>query len=185
MKTSNGGGEPGVPRKNLLFKLRPVLRWIIKLRGSTTAIAGGFGLGTFIAFTPTIGVQVVLALFVATLINVNRVTAVVPVWITNPVTMAPLYTFNYWLGCLFLEGPPVKEVSSKLIEITKKLASFDIFEIHAQVMTFMHLGKDIIAPLILGSILAGAVSGAVVYFLSFKLLEILKRRKGWRKRKQG
>lgn len=180
MGTGNGNTSPRAKR-NLLFRLRPVMRWIIRLRGSTGAIAGGFALGTFIAFTPTIGLQVVLALFVATLINVNRPAAVIPVWITNPVTMAPLYTFNYWLGCLFWEGPPVAEVSKKLLEITRKMASFDVFEIPAQIMTFMHLGKEIIVPLTIGSVLAGTVFGTLVYFVTYQLLQAFQNR---RKRKR-
>lgn len=168
------------PRRNLLFKLRPVIRWVVKLRGSTKAIAGGLGLGTFIAFTPTMGVQIVIALFLATLVNVNRPAAVIPVWITNPVTMAPMYTFNYWVGCFFWEGPPVREVSKILLDITKNVASLDFLELPSHAMDFMQMGRDIIIPLFIGCTLVGAICGTLAYGLSYQLLTLLNKRRARR-----
>jgi len=181
---SSGRMPPLLPRKNLLFKLRPLLRWILKLRGSKRAIAGGLGLGTFIAFTPTMGIQVIIALFLATLINVNRPAAILPVWITNPVTMAPLYTFNYWLGCFFWEGPPVRKVSKILLDITKQMASLDFLELPTHFSTFMHLGKEIIIPLVIGSMLMGTVCGLIAYGLSFQLLTYFNERRAKRKKRK-
>ncbi|MCP3851520.1 MAG: DUF2062 domain-containing protein [Gammaproteobacteria bacterium] len=169
--------NPRPARRNLLFKLRPVFRWIIRLRGAPKSIAGGVGLGTFLAFTPTMGVQVVLALFFATLLNLNRPAAVVPVWITNPVTMAPIYTFNYWVGCFFLDGPPVTVVSKKLISITAEMAQLDFFAIKEQIATFFHLGREIILPLVAGSLLVGIFAGIFMYVLSLKSLLFLQTRR--------
>ena len=77
MKTT----QPKKIRRNFFLRLRPILRWVIKLRSSPKAIAGGLGLGTFIAFTPTMGVQLILAVVVATFLNLNRPAAMIPVWI--------------------------------------------------------------------------------------------------------
>ena len=104
------------------MRIRPVLRWVIKLRSSPRAIAGGLALGTFIAFTPTVGVQLILAFVAATFFNMNRPAAMIPVWITNPVTVAPIYTFNYWLGATVWGGPPLSEVSGLFIDIGRTLA---------------------------------------------------------------
>jgi len=62
------------------------------------AIAFGASIGTFIAFTPTLGVQTLLAIFGATLFGVSRPAAVIPVWISNPLTMGPIFAFTYWVG---------------------------------------------------------------------------------------
>ncbi|WP_028580630.1 DUF2062 domain-containing protein [Desulfogranum japonicum] len=166
------GNKPAI-HKNFLFKLRPILRWLIKLRGSIRAIAGGFALGTFLAFTPTIGVQVVLAFFLATLFGLNRPAAVIPVWITNPVTLAPIFTFNYWVGCLFLQGPPVSEVSQKLLTIARELARLDIFAIREQVIIFVQLGGEIIIPLLVGSLVVGSLAGLGSYLVVYRLLTFL------------
>ena len=171
------------PRKNLLFKLRPVLRWLLKLRGSSRAIAGGLGLGMFLAFTPTIGLQVVGALFLATCLNLNRAAAVVPVWITNPLTAAPIYTFNYWVGRHLWGGPPVGQVSKQLIDITRKLAKLDFFEVGVQFSTFMRLGQEVIIPLVLGSLIVGTVMGVLTYWGSYRFIAMLQARKMRRQKK--
>jgi uncharacterized protein (DUF2062 family) len=164
-------------RRNLLFKLRPVFRWILKFRGSTRSVAGGLGLGTFIAFTPAMGLHVVMALCLATLFNLNRPAAVVPVWITNPVTMAPIYTFNYWVGCFFMDGPPVKVVSKEMLAITAQIAKMDFFSLKEQIITFYHLGQDIIFPLVIGSLVVGIISGGIVYVISLNSLAFLQRKR--------
>ncbi len=159
-------------RRNLLLRIRPLLRWVIKLRSSPRAIAGGLGLGTFIAFTPTIGIQLILAVVIATLFNMNRPAALVPVWITNPVTVAPIYTFNYWLGKKVVSGPPLGEVSGLFVDIGKTMAHLEFWNIKEQFFAILHIGWDIFIPLLIGSLLVGVVSGLAVTFLSFKLLSI-------------
>lgn len=154
------------------MRLRPVLRWIIKLRSSPRAIAGGLGLGTFIAFTPTIGIQLLLAVVAATFLNLNRPAAMIPVWITNPITVAPIYTFNYWLGCRIWDGPPLSEVTGIFLDIGKTMARLDIWDIQEQILAVLHMGKDVLIPLLLGSLVIGAVTGGVVYFFSLNLLSI-------------
>ena len=159
-------------RTNLLFRIRPLLRWVIKLRSSPRAIAGGLGLGTFIAFTPTVGVQLILAVIAATLFNFNRAAAMIPVWITNPITVAPIYTFNYWLGCKFWPGPPLSEVSDLFVGIGHTLTHLEFWNITEQLFAVLKMGEEILIPLMLGSLLIGTVTGIIVYVTSRKLLSI-------------
>lgn len=159
-------------RRNLLMRMRPILRWLIKLRSSPRAIAGGFALGTFIAFTPTVGVQIILAVVIATFFNMNRPAAMIPVWITNPITVAPIYTFNYWLGSKFWDGPPLKEVSGLFIDIGRTMARLEFWDIKEQFLAVLHMGREILIPLLLGSLIVGLISGFLVYILSLKLLSV-------------
>ncbi len=159
-------------KRNLLIRSRPVLRWVIKLRSSPRAIAGGLGLGTFIAFTPTVGVQLILAVIFATIFNLNRPAAMVPVWITNPITVAPIYTFNYWLGAKIWSGPPLSEVSALFIDIGRTMASLDFWDIREQFVAVLHMGGEILTPLLLGSIAVGGITGLLAYILSLQLLSV-------------
>ena len=156
--------------RNLLIRLRPVLRWVIRLRSSPRAIAGGLAIGTFIAFTPTVGVQIILAVIVATFFNMNRPAAMIPVWITNPLTVAPIYTFNYWLGSKVSDGPPLAEVSGLFIDIGKTMARLEFWNIKEQFMAILHMGKETLIPLLIGSIAVGLAAGILVFFLTLKLL---------------
>jgi len=170
--------RPKKHKRNIFIRLRPVLRWIIKLRSSPRAIAGGLGLGTFIAFTPTMGVQLILAVIVATFFNLNRPAAMIPVWITNPVTVAPIYTFNYWLGCRIWDGPPLGEVSRLFLEIGSTMAHLEFWDINKQIFAILQMGKDVLIPLFLGSLAIGATAGVVVYIFSLNLLSIFLVRRG-------
>lgn len=159
-------------KRNFLIRIRPVLRWVIKLRSSPRAIAGGLGLGTFIAFTPTVGVQLILAFVIATFFNMNRPAAMIPVWITNPVTVAPIYTFNYWLGTKIWDGPPLSEVSGLFIGIGRTMAHLEYWDIKEQILAVLQMGKDVLIPLLFGSIAIGLVAGFLAYSFSLKLLSI-------------
>jgi uncharacterized protein len=164
-------------KKNYFFKFRPALRWLITLRGSTRAIAGGFALGTFIACTPTVGVQMILGAVLATFFNLNRPAAVIAAWISNPVTIPPLFTFNYWVGSLLLGGPSVTSVYGQLIEICKKLATLNMFQISEQFMAFLTMGKEVLIPLVIGSVVVGAVCAVIIYWISFRILIFLNRKR--------
>lgn len=173
--------RPKKNRRNLLLRLRPVLRWVVKLRSSPRAIAGGLGIGMFIAFTPTVGVQLFLAVILATLFNVNRPAALVPVWITNPVTVAPIYTFNYWLGLKFIDGPPLSDVSGLFIDIGRTMTRLEFWNIKDQFLAVLQMGREILLPLLFGSIIIGIVTGLAVYFSSLKLLSIFFTRRAKRR----
>jgi hypothetical protein len=59
------------------------------------SIAMGAAIAMFIAVLPLIGIQMVLSVFIAALLRVNKAICIPIVWISNPITMVPLYA-----GCL-------------------------------------------------------------------------------------
>lgn len=166
-----------VGKRNWFLRLRPVLRWVLKLRSSPRAIAGGLAVGMFVAFTPTVGIQIILAVIAATICNVNRPAAIAPVWITNPVTVAPVYTFNYWLGTFFYQGPPLSEVSRVFNDVGRALASLDVWDLKEPVVAMLRMGKEILIPLTIGSVVVGIVLGLLTYFSSLKLLSFFFQRR--------
>ncbi len=174
-------GHSSKRRVNLLLKLRPVLRWVLRLRSSPKAIAGGLALGTFVAFTPTFGVQIVLTVLLATMCNMNRGAAVIPVWITNPFTIAPIYTFNYWIGVQLVDGPPLAEVSGLFADIGRTMARLEFWDIKDQALAILQISDEVLIPLLLGSCLVGLVCGVIVYFVSYKLLLFYMERVGRRR----
>lgn len=162
---------------SFLLRMRPALRWITKLRSSPRAIAGGFSLGMFIAFTPTLGAQIALAIIFSTFFNFNRAAAILPVWITNPVTVAPIFTFNYWIGQSIWGGPHVSEVSQLFLNLGKTMARLDIWESKQLFYEMINLGPELIIPLCIGSLIVSTVTALLTYFISMRLLYQLAKRK--------
>ena len=86
----------------LLFKLRPVLRFIkfriLHVDDSPERIARGIAAGVFIAYLPLMGIQMALAWAAAALIKGNKVLAGLCAWISNPATAIVIYYPSYLLG---------------------------------------------------------------------------------------
>jgi uncharacterized protein len=69
-----------------------------RLKGNPQKIALGMALGVFIGITPTIPLHTVLALAFSYLFGISSVAAVMGVWISNPITIPPLYYGSFVIG---------------------------------------------------------------------------------------
>ena len=74
--------------------------WHINRRSCSLAVA----LGVFCAFIP-VPFQMLLAAIGAILLRVNILVAVPTVWISNPLTMGPMFYFCYLIGVAILNTP--------------------------------------------------------------------------------
>ena len=77
--------------------------WHINRRSCSYAVA----LGVFCAFIP-VPFQMLVAAFLAILLRVNILVAVPMVWISNPITLGPMFYFCYLVGVEILgieQGP--------------------------------------------------------------------------------
>lgn len=125
---------------------RPVRRlWyrFITLKSSPERIAGGLALGIFVGLTPTFGVQMVLVSFAAMLLRVNLFAALIGVYITNPVTVLPIYLFNYRVGAYLLGVPPVHV--RNLRHVLGEGPWYSIFGLSVNFLTTLWIGSLIVA----------------------------------------
>lgn len=76
------------------------------------SVAGAFAVGLFCAWMP-IPFQMVLAAGAAIWLRTNLPVSVVLVWITNPVTIPPMFYFAYLVGTWII-GAPVSDFSFEL-----------------------------------------------------------------------
>lgn len=109
--------------------------------------------------------QMVAAAFTAIALRANLAISVALVWISNPITMGPIFYFNYKVGTYIL-GHPAEEMPN--------------FEISWQWITST-LG-DLWMPLYLGSVVVGIVLGVTSYVVLHLVwrLHVIDR---WKKRK--
>ncbi len=72
------------------------------------SVSGGAAVGLFMAFLP-VPLQMVPAAVASLFLRVNLPTALLGVWITNPLTVAPIYYACYVLGSWVLGTPASAE----------------------------------------------------------------------------
>jgi hypothetical protein len=109
------------------------------------SVAGAFALGLFVAFLP-IPFQMLMAAAGALWLRVHLPISVVTVWVSNPITMAPLFYFTYRVGLLVTRGHPPAELNTKW--------TLD---------TVAHGLADIWMPFVTGCLLTGAVAALLGY----------------------
>jgi len=128
--------------------------------------ARAFAVGLFCAFVP-IPFQMVLAVSLAILFRVNLPVSVALVWITNPLTVAPIYYFAYRVGAWVL-NQPVQDflVLSSLNQVLNGLNAVWI-------------------PFLLGCFILGSVSAITGYFTIHALWRLRVVRQWQRKKLRG
>lgn len=143
----------------LLWSLRP-------LRASAAEIGRGLAVGTLVAFTPTVGLQTVLAAVLATLVGGSRAAAILPVWISNPLTFPIVYVTTYRVGRWFWPGRTAEGLTGALEEFLASLQVTDPWDVAARVSLLLSLGSEMAIPLWLGGILVGSVAAVAAYALT-------------------
>jgi len=168
--------------------LRKALRRVVYSRSSSQSIAAGASVGVFVGLTPTVGFQMLVAALAATVLRVNRLAAVFPVWITNPFTIVPIYFFEYQVGAWIWRaegGPHVFERLQALGATISAVTVSDLWNTMGAVFAGIgKLGAEVLVPLMLGSLVVGSVCAAVAYPLTlWAVIRIRRQREKYAVRK--
>lgn len=91
-----------------------VIHNILHLDDTPHRIAWGVFIGTIVAFTPTLGLQILIYIPIAALLRANKVSGIPILFISNPFTAAPLYYMTWKIGAAVLH--PEKEVTRATIK---------------------------------------------------------------------
>jgi len=129
-------------------------------------LARGVAVGVFVGLTPTVGMQTLLMLIGCVAIRGNFPAAFVVSWVSNPITLGPLYFAFNELGEAVFGG-----VIGPEIEIS------DRADAAAVGLIYLVLGSLLIAgPL--------AIAAYVIFIWSWRLLVIRRRRHALRHRRE-
>lgn len=126
-------------------------------------IARAFLIGVFLAFIP-MPAQMLAAAFGAIWFNANLPLSVALVWISNPLTMPPIFYFNYKIGAMLLDRPVIT------------------FEFQLSWGWLSERIVEIGIPLYIGSIAVATVLACVSY-LVIQFLWRRRVRSDWRRRR--
>ena len=87
-------------------KLKAQFKKILSLDAHPGHIATGFAVGVFISFTPFFGLHTPLAIALAFIFRLNKLTCITGAWVNTPLTVVPAIAASYRLGELMLGNKP-------------------------------------------------------------------------------
>ncbi len=129
-------------------------------------LALGIAIGLFVTFTPLIGFQMVVSVFLAWLLRANKVVGVPIVWISNPFTIIPIYYPCYVLGCKILGMPVVSEewqaIGANWQQLTEDPATRWLDKVNFWWDSLI----DFVGPLWAGCLIVASVAGLLSYYIS-------------------
>lgn len=145
---------------------RALMRRILMSHDSPHAIALGTAIGMAIALTPTVGLQVVLVAITVALTRklfyFNRAAAVITVYVSNPITMVPIYYLLFLAGTIFVPGEITREELDSVLH-------YDGFSDWWK--SVKQLASDIGGPLLVGTAILAPISGLVTYPIALKIVK--------------
>jgi hypothetical protein len=136
---------------------QPSLRWLGSLSHDPNllhlnrhSVSLAVFIGIFCAFIP-LPIQTLLAIAMCFWLGANLPLAMIIIWISNPLTIPPMFFLTYKLGSYILDT----KVSG--------------FSVDLSWQWFSALGSDILLPLFLGSFICGTALGLIGYFFILSL----------------
>lgn len=141
---------------------RDRLRELLRIKDSPHRIAIAFSVGIFIGLSPFLGIHTIIGVIVAWLFRLNTFATLSGVYITNPWTVVPIYTFSTWVGARCLGAKQI------------------IPAINWSNITFNHFISDLkplLMPFIFGALLVGFISSIISYFVIYRAIKRVHREK--------
>jgi len=132
--------------------LRDKLRQVIGIKDSPRKIALSFGIGVFLGMSPLLGLHTILGIVLAWGLRLNKFVTIVGVYVTNPWTIVPIYTFATWLGARLLGMDHIlPEIDWHNIGIPELIRDLE----------------PILPPFIVGTIFLGLTGGLLGYVIIY------------------
>ncbi len=171
--------SPRFSFRRVRYLARRLLRALGRATGTAHQIAMGVAIGFFVGWLPIVGIQMVVAVVVCQVFRANKIVPIFPIWLTNPVTIVPIYSFNYWVGWLIVGGPPLSDLATVLRrmiaapEATEEMGRFAAWwdGVKHSFSELLAMGWDMQLPLWLGCVIVGLALAIPSYYLTYTFVE--------------
>lgn len=138
----------------MLRRLREMLHTLLMLDDTPHRIALGMAIGLFIAWTPTVGIQMLLSIPITWLARANRIAGLIGVYLSNPFTFLPMYWIDYRLGAIVLKDPLTFAEFQTIVAGDGTSGWLDVFA---------KVGVELAVPMFVGGIILGAITSVLGY----------------------
>jgi uncharacterized protein (DUF2062 family) len=127
-------------------------RSIFQVNDTPHRIAVSFSCGIFWGISPFLGLHTIGALAFAWLFRLNKLVSIVGVYVTNPWTIVPIYSFCIWIG-------------AKIIGMNQIIPEVDWK--HITFMSFAEQLTPLLLPFVVGTFAVATVGSIVSYFFVY------------------
>jgi uncharacterized protein len=148
-------------------------RWLdalLHVNDTPERTAAAFALGVFLGFSPFLGLHTIVAVVLAFLLNLNRVSVLLGVYSNLPWVIAPYYAFATMMGAAILRVTPPTDLQERLVEL---------FDVSIAKAAFWHelvrLLRPLLWPYTLGSLIGAALLAALAYRVALEF--VIRRRR--------
>lgn len=151
-------------------QLRYIYVRFIRMRGSSRAIARGLAAGVFAGWFPLFGLQTIMGVAIAIAIQGNKIMAAAGTWVSNPLTYAPIYYFNFRVGEVIVQSLGFELDIPSLDELQDFTQSSTL----PQFQEVLSIGVDFTVTLFLGCVVTGMISAVLAYFLGLWAIQTIR-----------
>jgi len=153
---------------------------VLALKDSPHRIALGVAVGVFVCWTPTIPFQMILTVLISALLRANKTVGVPFVYISNPVTMGPIFYANFLVGKWIFGGRYKAPHFERVLSVTAD-TWWDTWWLRLEYWWSATL--DVFWPLFLGSVLLAIPLAVASYFLTRRGVVAFRRRRAMKRRR--
>lgn len=151
-----------IPLRYILKRIRVFFVYrVLHVNDTPHRIALGVAIGMLIAWTPTMGFQMILTVLLSALFGANKLVGVPFVWISNPLTAGPIYGPNFLIGKLMLGGN--YQAPNFYVVLYASGGWWGEVMIN-RIIAWWEATWKVFAPLWLGSFVVGVLVGGLTYF---------------------
>jgi hypothetical protein len=129
-------------------RLRYIWLRFLRLRGTPEYLARGLAAGVFAGLFPLFGFQTLIGIAIAVPLKGHKLMAAAGTWISNPLTYAPLFFWNFYLGKWLLNS-----------QISFQPESLESME------QFLQLSTEFVGNMMVGSAVMGLICAVASYFI--------------------
>lgn len=136
----------------LRIAVREKIKLIFSIKDTPHRLSIAFAVGVFVGMSPLLGLHTILGIFVAWVFKLKKVPTLIGVYVTNPWTIIPIYTFSTWVGARCLG------INNILPEIDWR---------HLTLTMLSNELSPLIKPFVLGTVIIGALSSLTGYIIIY------------------
>lgn len=153
------------PRSGFSRSLRYMKLRLLRLSASPYSVASGVAIGAGVAWTPFLGVHIIIAMALGFILRANLVAAALGTTLANPLTFPFIWASTWELGHVLLGRERAESASH---------VDFAALFSHLE---FRQLWKPVLEPMIVGAVLPALITAVVAYVTVFSLIRGFRRRK--------